>query len=72
MKILAIFLFLASLLQGEEELSIEAFWLGEIRFAEEMARGFEGEKPALIEADVSLEKSRFINEGDVLWARGPR
>jgi hypothetical protein len=49
------------------ELSIEAFWLGEERFREEMAPEWQDEMPERQAGEVSAAESRFIEEGDRLW-----
>ena len=49
-----VFLFLASFLKGEEELSIEAFWLGEERFKDEVAPNFDDKVSERNGTDLSV------------------
>ncbi|MGJ8725839.1 MAG: hypothetical protein ACSHYB_14875 [Roseibacillus sp.] len=67
MRFFVLWLLLVSVLQAEEELSIEAFWLGPERFRMELAPEYDDEMPERVAAEVKPEESRFIHEGDVLW-----
>ena len=67
MRLFVLWLLLVSVLPAEEELSIEAFWLGSERFRMEMAPEFDDEMPERVAATVKPEECLFISEGDVLW-----
>ena len=45
MRLFVLWLLMVSVLQGEEKLSIEAFWLGPERFRMEMAPNYDDEMP---------------------------
>ena len=67
MRLFVLWLLLVSVLPAEEELSIEAFWLGPERFRMELAPEYGDKMPERKVSEVQPEESRFIDEGDVLW-----
>ncbi|WP_411846180.1 hypothetical protein AAFN60_00375 [Roseibacillus persicicus] len=67
MRIVLIWMALILTGPAEKKLSIEAFWLGKVRFFEEIRPEY-GEEPMTRRApEVSVGESRFFDEGDVLW-----
>ena len=67
MRALVFWLLIQHYLQADQELSIEAFWLGEERFRTEMTSNYKDGMPPRKVSKLGTEASRFVNEGDVLW-----
>ena len=64
MRIVFILLILVPFMHGQEEFSIEAFWLGELRYHDEMMLSSESKRQL---SELRSDESRFLNEDDVLW-----
>ena len=67
MRLFVLWLLMVSVLHAEEELSIEAFWIGPDRLREEMELEDGDKMPEQKAADVKPEESRFFDQQDILW-----